>query len=62
MGACILCITQKIVVSMRKRDWKKPIFMPPRKVEKPNPAKNSFAQFRKKLGKLEKAIRNKASN
>jgi hypothetical protein len=34
MGAHILCTTQRIVINLRKMDQRKPISMPPRKVER----------------------------
>ena len=58
MGAHILHTTEKIVISMRKTEWKKPNSCTTKKGRmKPNPSKLSFAQSSKKLEKLEKAIK-----
>jgi hypothetical protein len=54
---CILRTTQKIVVSMRKMDWKSQFPRHQERRKEPNPTRNSFTQMSKKLEKLEKSIK-----
>jgi hypothetical protein len=52
MGAHILHTTQKIVIIMKKTDWKKPISMPLRTMERNPITKNYFGQVSEKLEML----------
>jgi hypothetical protein len=63
MGACTLCTISGIAISMIGTEWRSPISVPPRKVErKPNPARQNFAQLSKKLDKIRRLLTSQARN
>jgi hypothetical protein len=63
MGAHILCTTQKIVISMRKLDWKKPISVLLRKAEtNPNLQRTLLCNRIKSWKSLRLQSSNQASN
>jgi hypothetical protein len=56
MRACILRTIQETDVNMRRTERRNPISVPPRKAEKPKPARQNFVYLSKKMDKLEKAL------
>jgi hypothetical protein len=48
--ACILCTIRETVVSMRKTEWRKPFFAPPRRVERNPIPKAVFHTLEQEIG------------